>query len=92
MPQESAIVEKVQFKLTSHTGLVIPNPTCAFVLEVACTREGNGEVLLQTHGGSKHLAPVGCVSIMKKRVSHSEVEEVLGQSCFEFESLQRFYQ
>ena len=78
MPREAAIVKKVLSELTSHAGLVIPDPTCAFVLEVACTWEGYGGVLLQTQHGSKYLAPVGCVSTTKKRVSHSEVEGVLG--------------
>ena len=77
-PRETAIVEKVLSALTSHAGLVIPDPTRAFVLEVACTREGYGGILLQGQDGSKHLAPVGCVSTTKKRVSHSEVEGVLG--------------
>ena len=74
MPRETVIiVERVLSELISHVGLVIPDPTCAFVLEVTCTREGYGGVLLQTQDGSKHLAPEGCVSATKKRVSHSKV-------------------
>ena len=76
-PRETALVEKVLSELTSHAGLVILDPTRAFVLEVACTREGYGGVLLQTQHGSKYLAPVGCVSTTKKRVSHSEVVSTL---------------
>ena len=76
--RETAIVEKVLAELTSHAGLVIPDPTRAFVLEVACTRERYGGILLHNQGEGKHLASVGCVSMTKKRVAHLEVEGVLG--------------
>ena len=82
--RKNAIVEEVLSELTSHAGLVIPDPTRAFVLEVACTREEYGDILLQNQEEGKHLASVGCVYTKKKRATHSEVEGVLGAVLFCF--------
>ena len=53
--QKTAIVEEVLSELISHAGLVIPDPTHALVLEVACTREGYVGVLLQSQKDGKHF-------------------------------------
>ena len=62
--RHDAIVEKVLMELVSHSGLRVPNLDQPFVLEVACTGNGYGGVLMQ-YDADLRLAPVGCVSTLQ---------------------------